>query len=523
MFGNNDSLRLSTTKMIDADDDRGVFTSRPKRSNMPWHLTKGGLITLFVILSVTYGGFLITYGSSYASGSDSSGYFNSAKLLANAETKAPIRIIPNFAAADGDFYFQQPLGFSVVNETMSLVPTYPPGLSLHLLIAAQLVGWDHAAILVNVVGALFSGWLLFLLARKYCHLTPAWALSATLILWACPLFVFFSLQPMSDMPSTGWCLLAFICALNARQRATWSFLAGAAVGIAVLLRPTNLLVMLPVLMILRGSLKAWVFLILGGVPFAFLQVIYNLQAYGKIVTTGYGDVSNLLQSDFVAHNSLHFAGWIPQLLTPGIILALAIPWLLQYYPRLIPAMISWIIALIAFYAFYYHAGETWWYLRFILPVFPFLILAALMVAQRLAENIRRPWLRALLPLALLATALTYQYKLNRELHVTSVKHSEQAYQETNEWLMNHAAKDSIILAMQASGSLHYYTDFPLVRYDLVTPEKLALVIASARQHGQPIYAPLFPFEIDDVVTAKMGGEWERVATVDYITIWKLKS
>ena len=521
MFGNNDSLRLSTTKIMDAPDDRGFPTSRAPRFSMPLRLSSGGLVAIFIVISVIYAGFLITRGVSFASSSDASGYFNSAQLLANAEASTPIKTIPHFTSSDGDYYFQQPLGFAVDNESLSLVPTYPPGLPLHLLIAAQVVGWDHAAILVNVLGALLSGWLTFLLARKYCHLSPAWALASTLLLWACPLFVFFSLQPMSDMPSTGWCLLAFFSALNSRQRATWGLLAGIAVGIAVLLRPTNLFVMLPVLMILRGSFKAWGLLVLGGLPFAVIQIGYNLKAYGEILTTGYGDISTLLQSEFVAHNSIHFAQWIPQLLTPAIILAVAIPWLLDYYPRLIPAMIAWIVALIAFYTFYYHAGETWWYLRFILPVFPFLILAALMVGQRLAEYIRSPWLRTILPLVLLGSALSYQFHMNRQLIVTHVKHADRAYYDTNEWLLNNVPDDAIMLAMQASGSLHYYTDFPLVRYDLASPEKLARVLESARQHGQPIYAPLFPFEIDAVVTAKMGGEWEKVATVGHITIWKL--
>jgi hypothetical protein len=111
--------------------------------------------------------------------------------------------------------------------------------------------------------------------------------------------------------------------------------------------------------------------------------------------------------------------------------------------------------------------------------------------------------------------------MNHQLDVTHVKSADRAYYNTNEWLLNNVSDDAIMVAMQASGSLHYYTDYPLVRYDLTSPEKLTLILESARQHEQPIYAPLFPFEIDAVVTAKLGGDWEKVATVGYITIWKL--
>lgn len=508
---------------MDASDDQGSLTSNSPSHRIPMRLSPRWLITIILVLSTLYAAFLVSHGASYASGSDASGYFNNAKLLARAEVHTPATPIPHFNPPDNSYYFQQPLGFSAIQDTSTLFPTYPLGLPLHLLVAAQVVGWDHAAILINVLGALLAGWLTFLLARNYCHLSPAWAIAATLLLWACPLFVFFSLQPMSDMPSTSWGLLVFYSALNARKRAIWGLLAGAAVGIAVLLRPTNLIVMLPVLFIFRASWRPWALLILGGLPFALIQIAYNIRAYGKILTTGYGDISSLLQSEYVAHNSVHFATWIPQLLSPGISLALGIPWLLRYYPRLIPAMLAWIIGIITFYSFYYHSGETWWYLRFILPIFPFLILAALMVGQRLTDYLRFPWLRIALPLILLCGALSYLYRLNQQLNVTAVLPADKAYYDTNKWLLKNAPENAIMLAMQASGSLHYYTKFPLVRYDLVSPEKFALICQSAREHGQPLYAPLFPFEIDEVVTAKMGGTWEKVATVDYITIWKLKS
>ena len=56
----------------------------------------------------------------------------------------------------------------------------------------------------------------------------------------------------------------------------------------------------------------------------------------------------------------------------------------------------WAGLLTGLYAFYFHSGETWWYLRFILPAFPVLILAALVVLQRLGSLLPTPfWTRTM--------------------------------------------------------------------------------------------------------------------------------
>ena len=77
-------------------------------------------------------------------------------------------------------------------------------------------------------------------------------------------------------------------------------------------------------------------------------------------------------------------------------------------------------------------------------------------------------------------------------------------------------------AMQASGALHYYADYSLVRYDLMSAKEFSMVVKVATANGQTIYAPLFPFEINRVVEAGLGGKWQKVAIIDYITIWKLQ-
>lgn len=508
--------------MIDPKTAKGPMPQPVNPNPLTKHTWRQAIRIGIAVVVLVYAWFLCTRGVSIASASDASGYFNSARLLADGATGSPVKSIPGLQPPAWNYYYQQPLGFVAENDSTLLRPTYPVGLPLLLLVAAKLVGWQHAAILVNVLSALGIGWLTVLLGRRFCELRWPWLLTAVALLLGCPLLIYFSLQPMSDVAATFWTLLAILAAAQSRGKWSWGWISGAAVGIAVLVRPTNALVLLPVAFLMGCNWRAWLALIVAGLPFAAIQAVYNLWIYGHIFTSGYGDVSHLLQSKFVAHNLAHFSHWIPQLLTPLVILALGLPWLVRRNPRVTIAFVSWFTVLTGFYAFYYHSGETWWYLRFILPMFPVLILCAAMVAQKLTDLLpSQVWRASLLALVVLLGS-NHLFKLNHKLDVTSVRHADQAYLDTMQWLKNNAPDNAVVTAMQASGALHFYTDFPLVRYDLLPPEEFTRVARIISANQQPIYAPLFPFELEQVVEANLGGRWEKVATIDYVTIWRLQ-
>lgn len=521
-LANNASLPLSTTKMMD------LLKSLPVRLQslvqaLVKHDNRRVTAKITVISGLfLYAVFLVTHGSSVAGGSDSSGYFNSARLIGEGRAMDTIRQIDGLAPPNWHYYYQQPLGFDAINDAGSIAPTYPIGLPLMLLASSKIAGWGHADILVNVVCALGSCLLMISLGREFCGLRLRWIACALGLMLLCPLFIFFSLQAMSDVPATFCALLVIYASAKSSHGLRWAFLAGAATGMAVLVRPTNILLVLPTAILLGINWRSWTGYVMAGIPFAIVQLLYNHALYGNALTSGYGDVFALFKTAHFPHNSVHFATWIPQLLTPVVVAALAFPWLLRQHPRIVLAMSLWCAVLIGFYVFYYHSGETWWYLRFIMPAFPFLILTALMVLQRAGEK----WLSLTQGIALIAilTAATswWQLHLTKRLHAADASLGEFAYVHTVEWLNANTPPNSIMAAMQASGALHFYTNFPLLRYDLIPPDNFVRAVAMAQKNGQEIYAPLFPFEIERVIGPKLGGEWEKVATVDYITIWRLK-
>lgn len=480
---------------------------------------------LLVALAVFAGGYLcwVRLNSGYlAGGSDSSGYLNIARLLRDGQLVGQVPAIPGLSPPAWNYLYQQPLGFTVESATGRMVPTYPVGFPLHLLVAAPFVSLDYAAVVVNVFLAAAAGALMFALGRQ-CGLSWRSAFAGAALLWLCPLFLSNILQPMSDACAMVWSLAAVCAALQSRRHAAWALAAGLAVAIGVLVRPTGLLMLLPVGLALGGNLRAWLALCAGGLPGAAFLAWYNVQLYGSALTTGYGAVESLFSTRHFPHNAGHIALWLLLLLSPFVVLpALGLPALLRQRTHRAGVLLLWITTITGFYVFYFHTGEAWWYLRFILPAFPAVIVAALLVIENspilVALGTTRRWLA---PTAL-ALALVWEFAGIRLLHVADTKHGEPAYLDTVRWMQAHAPADAIVLQMQVTGCFTYFTHFVIVRWDILESDGWARLQAAARAQRRPIYATLFPFEEADALKRCASAHWTRVAeTRHHVAIWRL--
>ena len=342
--------------------------------------TKVRVVILLALAVIGYAWMLRHYTSPFAGGSDSSGYLNSAALLRDGRLVAPVRVVPGHTAEEFGTRTHQPLGFNVREGSEVMVPTYPIGLPLHLLAFAPFVGLDWAAIPLNLVTALAGGFLFYVFGRRL-GLSEALAGGGAALLLASPLYLFAAFQPLSDLLALVWSTLALLLALRAREGKFWALACGAAVAVAVLVRPTNLLLVGPVALALGLDWRRYLWVGLGGLPGALLVVGYNRQVYGSPFATGYGSIAPDFGFRYVWPNVWYFARWIPGLSSPLVVAALAAPFVSALRRREAAVLASWAVLLIAFYAFYVYAGEGWWYLRFILPAFPALLLLALVTLQ----------------------------------------------------------------------------------------------------------------------------------------------
>lgn len=456
----------------------------------------------------------------YAGGADSSGYMNIARGLQRGQVVAHVPQIEGLRPPEWDYFWQQPLGFSVAHDTGRMVPTYSVGLPLHLLLAAPFVTLDYAGVIVNIACALLGAVLMLALARQ---LGLSWlsGLAGVAILWACPLCFSYEIQMMSDAPAMVWAMAALLFGLLARRHTAWALAAGFAVGVAVLVRPTNLLLVVPVGILLGLRWQRWAALVAGGLPCAVFLALYNSRLYGAALTSGYGDVSSSFNTEFARHNLRHFFLWIPRLLTPPVVLAGVLwAWLGRKAGVATWALASWVILLFGFYLFYFHTGETWWYLRFLLPAFPALILAALLTAQTLLRHVPARASRIACGVVMLLFVVVLEVLQVRRLEITPVKHGELTYPHTAEWLEKNVPKNSILFVMQVSGALAYYTDYTLVRWDHVKASQAQLVFDAAKKAKRPVYAALFNFEEERAFAESLGHHWRVVQTIGSVRVWQ---
>lgn len=475
---------------------------------------------LLLALAV-YAAFLLRYMGAYAGQSDSSGYLNSARLLAQGSTTTPQRIPPALIPEKFEWFTFIPLGFTPLPHGR-MAPTYPIGLPLFLTVTATVTGWALAAPLVMVASALLAVALLIPLGRA-AGLPRCWSIFGALLFAASPLTTFMSTQLMSDIPATAAATAAILCAWRSRDSRRWAALASVVFAVAVLIRPNNLILLVPVALCLGFDVRRWLRFALGGLPGAFVLLTYNAAAYGHPFASGYGgDLASKFSRAIVPETLTHYARWLPILLTPVGLFALALPWFGRRL-RFAWVLITWIAVTFTFYAAYWHTHETWWYLRFLLPAFPPCLIGGIWVIHQLWQRVTLPRLRTVLvarSLAVAATlvALAHSAHWHQKLDATTIGYGESVYPETCAWARAHLPADAVIVTQQTSGAFRYYTAFDLVRWDTLDPQRFTLLTAATGR--RPIVAALFPHELPDALAPRLPGQWREVGAVRHVTFWQ---
>ena len=478
----------------------------PATSQRSSALARVALLAAFI----AYAAFLIGRVGAHAGGSDATGYLNSARLLAQGATATLQRIPAGLDPEGFEWFAFIPLGFSPLPE-QKMVPTYPIGLPLALAGTAAVTGWQLAPPLVMVASALAAVALMIPLGRA-AGLPRNWSVFGALLLGASPLTTFMSVQLMSDIPAMAAATGTIVSAWHSRTHRRWAVLAGAVFAIGVLIRPSNLILIFPVALCLGFDWRRWLLLGIGGLPGAVTQLVYSTAAYGNPLASGYGgDLATKFSFGVIPATLVHYVRWLPILLTPVGFAALTLPWLGRR-DLFAWVLVAWIAVIFCFYISYWHTHETWWYLRFLLPGFPAVILAGLLVGQ--ACRASPPWL-------LIALCLAGQTVLTRNLHVTAIRDEERRYVLAAQWLNAHVPPGSVIIGSQLSGALHYYSQFVFVRTELLTPAGLATLSSAAAAADRPIYTALFHFEDSSNVHRRLGGNWAPVTKIADVDIARL--
>jgi len=470
-----------------------------------------------------YALFLARHVGAFAGGSDSSGYLNNARLLADGLTTVSQRIPPGLDAAQFDDFTFIPLGFRPL-PGRKMVPTYPIGLPLALAASAQVVGWQLAPHVLMVACALLAVALMLPLGRA-AGLSPGWSAFGALLLAASPLTTNMSLQLMSDVPAMVAASATIVCAWRSRSERRWALAAGLLFAVGVLIRPSNVILIAPVAVCLGLDVRRWALFGLGGLPGATTWCVYSYFAYGNPLASGYsGGLGTKFTLGAVPLSLTNYLRWLPVLLTPVGLLAAALPWSGRR-SRFAWMLTTWIIAVFGFYLGYWHTHEKWWYLRFLLPAFPACLVGGLWLARELWTNFAPPRLRTPLTarsivIAAVLVALVHGFVWHGRLGAHTLRAGESVYEEVCVWSRTHLPAGATILAMQTTGALAFYTEFDLVRWDTLNPEHFARVTRAATETRRPLFAVLFPFEVNDALETHAAGHWTQIGAIRQVTVWQ---
>lgn len=470
---------------------------------------------------LAYGAVLVVLVGAVPGGADSAGYFNEAHLFAHLRIHEPTRTLASLPATTERPFVYVPLGYRPAPDgSARLVPTYPPGFPLLILAVARTIGWRHAGDIVMVLHSLAGLALTYALGRRL-GLSLSWSMAGVVLLAASPLYLFMSLWAMSDVPAMAWVTAAMVLAWKSRERPAWALAAGACAAVAFLVRPSNCVIALPMAIVVGLSPRRVLLTAAGGLPGVVAWMAINHAAYGGYLQTGYVTIGNEFHESIVSGTFGFYMRWLPVVLCPLVLVSPSILAFLGTRTRMAASLAVWAAAYLAFYAPYRWTHMDWWYLRFLLPAAPALLVSALMVLQWTFEALRGkiPGLASgALVACLFIVSIRDEVMRIRPLHAWSIGHGEEKYGRVADKLKSIAPKNSVVIAEQFSGADYYFNNLVVIRAAALGPGFDEQVRQAVRKEGRPVYLIAFPPE--QIFVGMLPGKWVRVASVEDVAIWR---
>ncbi|MBX3736423.1 MAG: hypothetical protein KF715_07040 [Candidatus Didemnitutus sp.] len=473
-------------------------------------------LALLGLVLAGFGIFVARHATIAPAGADASGYFNLARTLLHAQSHALPRTIEGLPMATLPPFVYCPLGFVPDTVAGHITPTYPPGLSL-LFAIASLCGWSAGPLLVMALHAGAGLAIAYALVRQTGLSTP-WAWLGVLVLGSSPLYLAYAVQAMSDLPALVWCSLALWLASRDGRRSAAA--CGLAFGMAVLLRPTNALLAAPLALVLGRPSGRWIWFAAGTLPAALGFGALNYFSFGSVLTTGYGNIGEYLSRQWLSASLGHYLRWLPVALSPLFLCALAAPFNTRRFGRTLAAHALWVLLIAGFYSFYYFTHREWWYLRFLLPAFPSLILLALAGGEAIAAHITHRAVRASLWLATALLVLVPAPRYWSELDIAGIGAAGGNFTELCATVAATVPPNGVVLCLEGSGALYFSTHYCIVRWDTMD-DAWPRLRDGARLANRPIFAALLSFEDKDRFQRLAPGNWQPVAHRGLTTIWQL--
>jgi hypothetical protein len=481
-----------------------------------------GLAAAVLSLTVLYAG--LRWGALVAGGSDSYGYVSQAGLWQQGSVIVQEDVIGStpwpLAAATWT-----PLGYRPSpHRPDAIVPLYAPGLPLLMALFQTMAGFCGAFVVVPLCGAL-TIWLTYALGRRLFD-APGVALWGAGLVATSPVFLYQLMNAMSDVPVTAAWTLALVLTVAKRPLA-----AGLAMSAAIAIRPNLVpLAIVPLAWMLfkaRGTAEAVPYEAVGRCAIGLVPGIggiawFNARFYESPLTSGYGTLEHFYSLGFASTNVRQFATWMAEVETPMVALA----GLYFVVPRLFPPariaaarplLAGWFAVVILSYLFF-NPFDVWWYLRFLLPMWPVMMLLTAAALEGIARHVTRAGYLALMA-ALIPMIAWHGLTTAANRHVFDLGRGERRYVDVARFIASHTDPAAVVLSLQHSGSLRLYASRLTLRYDLLDPAWLDRTVAYLQSVGRRPYFVLDVGEVDAFrqrfgASSRLGAlDWTPLATL----------
>ena len=487
-------------------------------------------VAAIIALSTFVGGLI--YSGTAASAADAYGYVSQADLWLAGQLKVPQPWVADVPWPEAQWTFT-PLGYRPVDTPgeWNLVPVYSPGMPL-LMAGAKLIGGHRAMfVLVPIFGAVLA-LATFGIGRRLGD-SPAGLIAAWFVI-ASPTYLFMLALPMIDVPVAALWTVAFYGLM--RPGVIAAFIAGLVTALAILVRPNlaPLAAVLGLWLLLdlrwrrsdppaRRITRLLVFTIPVVAAGIGVGAFYNA-LYGSPFRSGYGGLDVLFAWSHLLPNLWKYLSWLLETQTPlaalGLIAVLApLRWI---WPAVSDRRIFWIIGVFvaALWVEYlvYLGFDTWWFLRFLLPSWPFIMLG---LAAVLLAIVRARGAIATVVVAWLVVVLgAYTFDIGQAGGAFTLWRTERAYPAAARLTQSHTPGNAVIFTLLHSGSTRYYGSRMTMRFDLLDKEWLDRAVTWLAERGIQSYALLDGSEADDF-KARFASQ-ETVKRLDEHPIFLLK-
>jgi hypothetical protein len=361
--------------------------------------------------------------------------------------------------------------------------------------------------------------------------------SSAVLLATSPTFLFEVTAPASDVAATAWWSLAMFGLMFTSRAA--AFGAGVATGLAILTRPN----VAPLALVLvapdvwrfvrtssperrRTAFVRLMWFAAGSAPAAAVIALLNRELYGSPLSSGYGSLDDLYAWSHAWTNLMRYPRWLIDTETPVVFLAALGPWVFarsaesrsSFSPRATAAL--WLACLAGIFGLYlfYLPFDEWWYLRFLLPMFPVLFVLTIAVLLRAVGG------RTVVATVVVALLAWHGLDLALDRGASHVWEAEQRYLEAGTYIARSLPERAALISMQHSGSARFYSGRITVRYDFIGRNDLDRVVNDLRRLGYHPYflldeaeAPPFRSRFGDA--SPLGAlDWAPLATLDRGTV-----